>query len=136
MSTARARQLRKSLTPQEARLWLALRALRSRGFHFRRQAPFRGFYLDFVCFKNRLVVEVDGGQHGEEVQEAHDTMRDDILARAGFRTMRVWNSEVNTNLDGVMYSILAALGAIDGASLPPSPPGEGREGEALRGGEV
>ncbi|MGI9169806.1 MAG: endonuclease domain-containing protein, partial [Caulobacteraceae bacterium] len=55
----RARELRKALTPQEARLWPRLRALRVNGFHFRRQAPF----LDFVCFKRKLVVEIDGGQH-------------------------------------------------------------------------
>jgi very-short-patch-repair endonuclease len=40
-----------------------LKRLRERGFHFRRQRPFRAYYLDFVCFDRRLVVEVDGGQH-------------------------------------------------------------------------
>jgi very-short-patch-repair endonuclease len=108
--TARAREMRKTLTPQETRLWAHLRGLRARGFHFRRQAPFKRFYLDFVCFKQRLVIEVDGGQHGEDVQAAHDAMRDAVLSRAGFRTLRFWNADVNTNFNGVMEDILRALG--------------------------
>ena len=98
------------MTPQEARLWLHLRPLREEGFHFRRQAPFKGFYLDFVCYSHRLVVEVDGGQHGEDSQAAHDAMRDGVLERAGFQTLRISNGDINTNFDGVMRAIHDALG--------------------------
>ena len=114
----RARELRRSLTPQEARLWLHLRALRPQGFHFRRQTPFRGYYLDFVCFKCRLVVEVDGGGHGEQAQADHDAVRESILKRQGFRTLRVSNSDINTNIDGAMMAIVAAL-AISAPPLSP-----------------
>jgi very-short-patch-repair endonuclease len=105
----RAREFRKNLTPQEARLWIELQALRAVGFHFRRQAPFRGYFLNFVCFNRRLVVEVDGGGHAEDIQADHDAVRDAVLKRQGFQTLRVWNSDINTNLDGVMTDILAAL---------------------------
>ena len=138
--TVRAHQLRKTMTPQEARLWLELRALRLQGFHFRRQAPVKGFFLDFVCFQARLAVEVDGGQHGDDLQADHDAMRTAILARAGFRVLRVWNNEVNTNLDGVMYTILHALGAIEDHPTrpaltrgPPSPSRGGRRTTAICG---
>jgi very-short-patch-repair endonuclease len=114
-TTKRARELRQSLTRQEARLWLQLRALRQEGFHFRRQAPLLGFFLDFVCFRHRLVVEVDGSQHGEETRADHDAMRDNILRRAGFRTLRFWNTDVDANLDGVVATIQQALG------MPPAP---------------
>jgi very-short-patch-repair endonuclease len=103
----RAREFRRNLTPQEARLWVEQRALRARGF--RRQAPFRGYFLDFVCFRRRLVVEVDGGGHGDDIQAAHDLVRDTVLRGQGFLTLRFWNSDVNTNLDGVMTDILGAL---------------------------
>jgi very-short-patch-repair endonuclease len=103
------------LTPQEARLWLQLRGLRADGFHFRRQAPLLGFYLDFVCFKHRLVIEVDGSQHADGFQLDHDAMRDAMLRRAGFRTLRFWNSDVTSNLDGVVETIHRAL------AFPPSP---------------
>jgi len=115
-TTKRARELRKALTPQEARLWLQLRLMRSDGFHFRRQAPLLGFYLDFVCFKHRLIVEIDGSQHADdERQIEHDAMRDAILRRAGFHTLRFWNSDVTTNLDGVVQTIQLTL------QTPPSP---------------
>jgi very-short-patch-repair endonuclease len=115
-STIRARDFRKNLTRQEARLWLQLRLLRAEGFHFRRQTPFLGFYLDFVCFKNRLIVELDGSQHADDVRQAdHDAMRDAVLQSRGFRTLRFWNSEVDANLDGVVLTIQTVLG------LPPSP---------------
>jgi len=108
-AVARAREFRKNLTPQEARLRIELRALRARGFHFRRRAPFRGYYLDFVCFSRRLVVEVDGGGHAEGVQANHDAARDAVLKRHDFQTLRFWNSDINTNLEGVMTDILAAV---------------------------
>ena len=110
MSKFRARELLKSLTPQEARLWLRLRALRAQGFHVRRQAPFRGYYLDFVCFERRVVVEVDGSQHGQDEGRARDEVRDAVLQREGFRVLRFWNREVMENLDGVMQTIFGALG--------------------------
>ncbi|WP_296176018.1 DUF559 domain-containing protein [uncultured Brevundimonas sp.] len=59
---AKARAMRKALTPPEARLWVQLKLLRTRGFHFRRQTPLRGYILDFVCFDRRLVVEVDASR--------------------------------------------------------------------------
>jgi very-short-patch-repair endonuclease len=114
-SIKRARELRSSLTPQEARLWLQLRALRADGFHFRRKAALLGFYLDFVCFKHRLVVEVDGSQPAEGAQLDHDGTRDAMLRKAGFRVLRFLNSDVNSNFDGVVETIHRAL------CLPPSP---------------
>ena len=93
------------MTPQENRLWVQLRQMRADGFHFRRRAPLLGFYLDFVCFSRRLIVEVDGSQHAEDRQADHDAMRDAILRRAGFHTIRVWNSDIDTNLDGVIRLI-------------------------------
>ena len=107
----RARAMRANLTPQEARIWSLLKRWRSRGVRFRRQAPFRGYYLDFVCFDRRLVVEIDGGQHGEAFQKAHDAVRDAVLAREGFRVLRFWNADVNRNFEGVAEAIWAAVEA-------------------------
>lgn len=109
MSVVRAREMRKALTPQEARLWARLKQLRAEGYHFRRQAPFRGWFLDFVSFNHRLVIEVDGGQHNTESHEARDAVRDAALAREGFLTLRFWNRAVNTNFEGVMTEIRNAL---------------------------
>ena len=115
---ARARTMRAALTPQEARVWSLLKGWRARGVRFRRQAPFRGYYLDFVCFSRRLVVEIDGGQHGGGEQAAHDAIRDAVLAREGFRVLRFWNHDVNTNFEGVAEAIWAA---VEAAATVPHP---------------
>ncbi len=56
---AKARAMRKAMTPAEARLWVALRGLRAEGLHSSRQAPFRGCYLGFLCWARGVVIEVD-----------------------------------------------------------------------------
>ena len=107
---ARARDLRKALTPQEARLWLRLRDFRRHhGVHFRRQAPRDGYILDFVCLSNRLIVEVDGAQHGFDEIATRDRQRDRHFQGQGFRTLRFTNAEINTNIDGVVETIFNAI---------------------------
>ena len=125
---AKARAMRKALTPPEARLWVQLKLLRARGFHFRRQSPFRGYILDFVCFDRRLVVEVDGVTHTVEAQAAKDRVRDAVLAREGFTTLRFDNAAVRDELDGVMTTVLTHLEVLPTRSLRDHPPHEG-EGE-------
>ncbi len=107
MTVARARALRKAMTPQEVKLWGLLRKLRSEGFHFRRQAPVDGYVLDFVSFKHRLIVELDGSQHAEDSGLRRDARRDGYFAAHGFLTLRFWNSEIDANLHGVVETILA-----------------------------
>lgn len=107
MTVARARTLRKTMTPQEVKLWVQLRRLRPEGLHFRRQAPLDGYVLDFVCFRQRLIVELDGSQHAADAGLHHDARRDAHFAAHGFLTLRFWNSEVDVNLHGVVETILA-----------------------------
>jgi len=104
-----ARALRKTMTPHEVKLWVRLRALRSQGHHFRRQSPQNGYVLDFVCRRVRLIVEVDGGQHGFDDHAARDSKRDAHFGRLGYRVLRFWNNEVDSNLDGVVETIWRAL---------------------------
>lgn len=111
MSTSRARRLRATMTEMEVRLWSRLKRLRAEGFQFRRQAPFLGYYLDFVCYQRRLVIEVDGAHHGGGQQEQHDFVRDKILRREGFAVLRFWNRSVKENIDGVMHAIRTELAA-------------------------
>ena len=111
MANEVARRLRKTMTPQEVRLWSRLRALKRRGHHFRRQVPVEGFIVDFTCYRSRLIIEVDGGQHAEVGHTARDSKRDARLSAEGFRVLRIWNSEVDDDLDAVMEAIAAALDA-------------------------
>ena len=103
---ANARRLRAEMTPQECTLWTQLRDLNHRlGLNIRRQAPVGRFIADFVDFGRRLVIEVDGGQHGGP----EDAARDAWFAAEGFTVLRVWNSDVDGNLEGVMQLVLDAL---------------------------
>ena len=110
-TTQRARRLRNDLSEPEVILWSRLRSLRQRGFHVRRQAPFKGYYLDFLCYTRRLVIEVDGSQHGDDIQAEHDAIRDAVLRRHGFQVLRFWASDVRRRLDWVMDCIVLALDA-------------------------
>ena len=103
------RALRKRLTPQEAKLWLRLRALRPQGFHFRRQVPIGPFVVEFACLRAELVVEVDGGQHSADLNVARDHRRDEALAASGFRVLRFWNPEINVDPNAVADTIFACL---------------------------
>jgi very-short-patch-repair endonuclease len=105
----RARELRKRLTPQEVKLWVRLRELKALGFHFRKQAPIGRYIVDFVSFSARIVIEIDGGQHGTAEGVRSDTARDSFLQSQGYQVLRFWNSDVDRNLTGVMESILSAL---------------------------
>jgi very-short-patch-repair endonuclease len=105
----RAKSLRQNMTPEEVKLWVQLRELNKQGFHFRRQAPVDGYILDFAEFKHRLIIEVDGSQHGMPEGEARDLRRDRHFIAAGFRVLRFWNVDVNTEMDGVIIKILEAL---------------------------
>jgi very-short-patch-repair endonuclease len=96
------------MTPQEVKLWVRLRELRTHGFHFRRQAPRDGYILDFLCISRGLIVEVDGNQHGFEREAARDARRDVHFAALGSRTLRFSNWEVDRNLDGVVETIFLA----------------------------
>jgi very-short-patch-repair endonuclease len=104
----RARELRRSDTGAEARLWNALRAHRLGGWRWKRQVPWGPYFLDFLCVDAGLVVEVDGSQHADEV--AYDERRTAYLKRSGLRVLRFWNHDVLTNRDGVCLSILDACG--------------------------
>jgi very-short-patch-repair endonuclease len=105
MANQVARNLRKRMTPQEVKLWVHLRSWRTRGFHFRRQAPRDDFIVDFVCLRHRLIIEVDGGQHNFDAHAGRDAKRDDHFAKQGFRILRFWNNDIDRNLEGVLTLI-------------------------------
>jgi very-short-patch-repair endonuclease len=123
LANENARALRKRLTPQEVKLWVKLRELKPLGFHFRRQAPIGPYIVDFISFRSRVVIEADGGQHGMPDGIRSDQVRDAFLLSQGFRVLRYWNSDIDSNLAGVMESILSAL-----RDPPPDRPAAGHPG--------
>lgn len=95
-------------SPAEARLWHALSGAKL-GYTFRRQVVLGGRYIvDFLCRDARLIVEVDGAQHADRVLT--DSKRDQLLARLGYRTLRVPAEQVHADLRGVVEQIRSRLG--------------------------
>ena len=119
------------MTDAERKLWRYLRKyLPETGSHFRRQVAIGPYVADFLHLRARLVIEVDGNQHGFERQMKHDRKRDAYLADAGFRVLRFSNYEVATAIMSVVDTISASL-----HSSPPTPypsPQGGGESQASR----
>ncbi|GAB2508278.1 hypothetical protein GCM10027084_24270 [Pseudoxanthomonas sangjuensis] len=139
----RSRELRSQMTDAERRLWDILRERQIRGFKFRRQQPLGNYIVDFICLEARLVLEVDGGQHGDEA----DHRRDAWLRGQGFVVLRFCNHDVLSNTDGVYQTIEAELkkhqgppaserspwGARERTSAHPHPNPSPVKGEGLKG---
>jgi very-short-patch-repair endonuclease len=106
---AAAKRLRANTTPHERALWRALKELPMSGSHFRRQAPIGPYVVDFFCPAVRLIIELDGGHHNEDEAAVKDRVRQSWLEREGYRVIRFWNSDINSNLEGVLERIYIEL---------------------------
>lgn len=105
----KARDLRSRMSLPEVLVWSALRGRGLGGARFRRQHPVGPYVLDFYCEAARLAVEIDGDQHGDPAQSAHDARRDDWLNRQGIRVMRIPARDVLADLPAVLDHIARIL---------------------------
>ena len=97
------------MSETEWKLWQALRGGQIDGYRFRRQHPIGVVVVDFVCLEKRLIIEVDGDEHGEPAQIAHDAGRTEWLESRGYRVLRFWTHEISGSLDSVLDIIWVAL---------------------------
>jgi very-short-patch-repair endonuclease len=109
MSIHRARQLRKSMSPAEARMWNLLRMEPFGSLHFRRQVEIGPYYADFASRKRKLVIEVDGSQHYEDAAIAYDARRTRVMEAEGYAVLRFATTDVLYHLDGVQMMIMEAI---------------------------
>ena len=122
MANERARALRKTMSDAEWKLWHALCSNQVSGYRFRRQHPIGVFIADFTCLEKKLIVEVDGEQHAEPAQTAHDAERTQWLESRGYRVLRFWTNEVANSLDSVVDMIAKELEILPVARDRPPPP--------------
>lgn len=106
----RAKSMRRKMTDAELKLWNELRAHRLMGLSFRRQFPIAGYIVDFACPDHRLVVEVDGSQHGDDGPAKADAARSTRLQADGWTILRFWNDDVLHDIDGVCAHNVAVAG--------------------------
>jgi len=132
---ATAKRLRQNATDAEQRLWRALRRVPTFGTHFRRQVAIGPYVADFACQRARLIVELDGSQHGDPAAAARDAQRTGWLESQGYRVLRFWNNDLS-NMDAVLETIRAALNSFDEkpAASHPTPTRVARRPSPSRGG--
>jgi very-short-patch-repair endonuclease len=100
-----SRQLRKSQTPWEAKLWSRLRAHRFLGLQFKRQVQIGAVIVDFSCRAKKLAIELDGSQHNEASGKFTDNQKQEFLESQGYIVLHFWNNEIDKNLEGVLEVI-------------------------------
>jgi very-short-patch-repair endonuclease len=100
------RRLRSDSTDAEYLLWYELRNRALNGYKFVRQFSIGPYFVDFVCRRKKLVVELDGSQHNDN---AYDMRRDAWLNTQGYSVLRFWNAEVLKERKEVLATILAVL---------------------------
>jgi very-short-patch-repair endonuclease len=115
-----ARRLRAEASDAERRLWSRLRRKQMRMLRFRRQHPVGPYIVDFYCPAAKLIVELDGAQHGEDKAAAYDAARTKWLEARGFHVLRIWNHEFFENPDEVLERIWRTIKDV-GTLIPPSP---------------
>ena len=117
LMSERARRMRREKAPAERKLWYKLREFNRHGFHIRQQVPIGPYIADFCDHSAKLVIEIDGAQHGEPMGRAVDKRRTRWLESQGYRVLRFWNQEVLANIGGVEVAIMLAVGLLteDGA---------------------
>ena len=114
-TTSNARSLRDDMTLAEKKLWQAMRGKQLDGLRFRRQHPIGPYIADFACIDKSLVIELDGGQHQDQV--AYDEQRTAFMVQQGWQVLRFWNNDVLNNLEGVLMKAIDFL-----TTAPPSQP--------------
>ena len=100
-----ARNLRKNATIQERRLWNLLKNRRFHNLKFKRQSPIGNYIVDFLCIDNKVIIEIDGGQHNENDNKLLDEIRTEYLKSKGYKVIRFWNNEIYENIDGVLLKL-------------------------------
>lgn len=97
--------LRKNLTPAEAKLWSSLKNRQLNERKFIRQHSIENYIVDFYCPAERLIIELDGQVHFNTDAIEYDTRRTQRLNELGFTVVRFENKLVFQNLDGVLSEI-------------------------------
>ena len=116
--------LRNSMNDAERRLWSRLRS-EQLGVKFRRQHPLGSYVADFACLGPKLIVELDGSQHADQVD--YDQRRDAFFQSQGFAVLRLPSNAPFIHLDSVVQAIANRLAELTPLAPIPAFPQRGKE---------
>jgi len=105
------RKLRQTQTDAETIFWSKVRG-NQLGVKFRRQYSVKQFVIDFYVPEVRLAIELDGAVHFTDEAQARDAEREAIIAQYGITFLRFTNTEVETNLTGVLEAVRLKIEAL------------------------
>ena len=106
-----AQNLRKEMTAEEKHLWYDF--LKKLPLTVNRQKNIGRYIVDFYIAKRKLVIELDGIQHGLPENREKDAERDLYLQKMGITVLRYPNSAINQRFDDVCRDILVHLSLFD-----------------------
>ena len=121
----KSRELRKNMTFQERKLWNIIKNRQFFNYRFRRQFPIGSYIVDFICREKKIIIEIDGGQHNEQINIEYDNKRTKYLKSEGYNVIRFWNNEIDNNIEGVYERLKHVFGIDNITPSQPSPTGEG-----------
>jgi very-short-patch-repair endonuclease len=104
-----AKNLRKKQTTFESQLWYNIRDRRLLDLKFKRQVCIGNYIVDFCCHDKKIIIELDGSQHAENI---NDIERTKFLEKEGYKVLRFWNNEVSNSLNSVMELIAIECGKL------------------------
>ena len=90
--TQNAKNLRKNMTKEERHLWYDF--LKDYPVRFLRQKVIDQYIVDFYCHDAKLIIELDGSQHYDDMKKTKDAIRTDNLEKRGLSVIRIPNNEI------------------------------------------
>lgn len=106
----KTRNLRNNQTPQEQKIWSIIRNRQFYGYRFLRQYCIGSYIVDFICRSQKIIIEIDGGQHNNPKDIEYDKQRSNYLNSKGYRVLRFWNNDVDNNIEGVYKTLKSEFG--------------------------
>ena len=95
------------MTKEERHLWYDF--LKTYPIQFRRQVPVGPYFVDFLCHKAKLILELDGSQHCTPEAVEYDRRRNAYLEEQGFLVLRFSNLDIDRRFRSVCDAIDLAV---------------------------
>ena len=91
------------MTDEERKLWYDY--LKTLELNVNRQKVIGCYVVDFYIPRKKIIIEIDGSQHFEDIGQQTDTQRDKYFASLGIKVLRYTNIDINLRFKAVCEDI-------------------------------